>query len=87
MSRYGDWEILVALPETPREGARNVVARLCTEATQALSRTVRAAIMIFPEDGPTLEQLEGELESALAVCRTAGLVQGDSGLLMATGEG
>lgn len=86
VSRYGDWEILLVLPETPREGARNVVGRLSTEATQTLSRTVRAAIMVFPEDGPTLEQLESELESALAVCRTAGLLQGDSGLLMAAGE-
>ena len=86
VSRYGDWEILLVLPETPREGARNVVGRLCTEATQTLSRTTRAAIMVFPEDGPTLEQLETELEAALAVCRTAGLLQGDSGLLMAAGE-
>ena len=80
--RYGDWEILLVLPETPREGSRNVIGRICGDATQALSRTVRAAIMVYPEDGPTIEQLERELESALSVCRTAGLLQGDSGLLM-----
>jgi GGDEF domain-containing protein len=88
VGRFDSWEILMVLPETAIDGARVVIGRITTHSAQRLSRAVRVTVMVFPDDGSTIEQLLAELQSALAVCRSAGLTMGDSGLLLgAVGPG
>jgi GGDEF domain-containing protein len=82
-ARYSRWEALLVLPETSAEGATIMLTRLTASATEALARPVRASMMVFPEDGQQVAELQKELEEALAACRATGLTLGDSTLLAA----